>query len=47
VKNQNRIRPTPSSSRAATADAAEERKVKRLHKVKKRPRRDEIDDIFA
>jgi hypothetical protein len=41
VKNQNRAG-QPSSSRTT----AEERKEKRLHKPRK-PRRDEIDDIFA
>lgn len=41
VKNQNRAR-QPSSSRTT----AEERKEKRVHKPRK-PRRDEIDDIFA
>jgi hypothetical protein len=42
VKNQNRIRP-PSNS---LTTASEQRKEKRSNKAKK-PRRDEIDDIFA
>jgi hypothetical protein len=41
VKNQNRVK-KPSGSRTT----AEERKEKRLHNPRK-PRRDEIDDIFA